>query len=216
MRPTVGLGELGNDDLRLISTAVEGLPDSRELRRERASEGGTEGGVCDRDDSNPLDEPDARVDWSDLPDGILHRVFQLLFQEKDGHQIVGTCGQVCRGWHDDAWDVLMQDTAATRRPVPGVAPEDNDEADGGEGMMNGDAKKEDSTVRARRETSDASSMDEDIVSKRRKLPDESEAVSAPSGAGGPLRPGGRLGLGRSLRQRRHPSQRHGRTPPAHP
>jgi hypothetical protein len=52
-------------------------------------------------------------------------------------------------------------------------------------MMNGDAKKEDSTVRARRETSDASSMDEDIVSKRRKLPDESEAVSAPSaGAGG--------------------------------
>ena len=74
-----------------------------ELRRERASEGGTEGGVCDRDDSNPLDEPDARVDWSDLPDGILHRVFQLLFQEKDGHQIVGTCGQVCRGWHDDAW-----------------------------------------------------------------------------------------------------------------
>jgi len=97
---------------------------------------------------------------------------------------VGTCGQVCRGWHDDAWDVLMQDTAATRRPVPGVAPEDNDEADGGEGMMNGDAKKEDSTVRARRETSDASSMDEDIVSKRRKLPDESEAVSAPSGAGG--------------------------------
>ena len=155
-----------------------------ELRRERASEGGTEGGVCDRDDSNPLDEPDARVDWSDLPDGILHRVFQLLFQEKDGHQIVGTCGQVCRGWHDDAWDVLMQDTAATRRPVPGVAPEDNDEAEGGEGMMNGDAKKEDSTVRARRETSDASSMDEDIVSKRRKLPDESEAVSAPSGGGG--------------------------------
>ena len=154
-----------------------------ELRRERASEGGTEGGVCDRDDSNPLDEPDARVDWSDLPDGILHRVFQLLFQEKDGHQIVGTCGQVCRGWHDDAWDVLMQDTAATRRPVPGVAPEDNDEAEGGEGM-NGDAKKEDSTVRARRETSDASSMDEDIVSKRRKLPDESEAVSAPSGGGG--------------------------------
>ena len=124
------------------------------------------------------------MDWSDLPDGILHRVFQLLFQEKDGHQIVGTCGQVCRGWHDDAWDVLMQDTAATRRPVPGVAPEDNDEADGGEGMMNGDAKKEDSTVRARRETSDASSMDEDIVSKRRKLPDESEAVSAPSGGGG--------------------------------
>ena len=51
-------------------------------------------------------------------------------------------------------------------------------------MMNGDAKKEDSTVRARRETSDASSMDEDIVSKRRKLPDESEAVSAPSGGGG--------------------------------
>ena len=75
-----------------------------DLQRERASEGATPD-----DGPNPLDQPDARVDWSDLPDGILHRVFQMLYREKGGRELVGVCGQVCRGWHDDALDVLMQD-----------------------------------------------------------------------------------------------------------
>lgn len=166
-----------------------------DLRRERASEGATPD-----DGPNPLDQPDARVDWSDLPDGILHRVFQMLYREKGGRELVGVCGQVCRGWHDDALDVLMQDTAATRRPVPGVAPEhdgddDDDETDpGGETGAGGrrrgrggggrrttarEGDEEDTTAAAKRETSDTSSADDDEVgSKRRRLPDESEAASA--------------------------------------
>ena len=95
-----------------------------DLQRERASEGATPD-----DGPNPLDQPDARVDWSDLPHGILHRVFQMLYREKGGRELVGVCGQVCRGWHDDALDVLMQDTAATRRPVLGVAPDDDGRGD---------------------------------------------------------------------------------------
>ena len=162
-----------------------------DLRRERASEGATPD-----DGPNPLDQPDARVDWSDLPDGILHRVFQMLYREKGGRELVGVCGQVCRGWHDDALDVLMQDTAATRRPVPGVAPDggddDDDETERGETGAGGRRRggggrrtrgegeeEEDTSAAAKRETSDVSSVDDDEVgSKRRRLPDESEAASA--------------------------------------
>ena len=163
-----------------------------DLQRERASEGATPD-----DGPNPLDQPDARVDWSDLPHGILHRVFQMLYREKGGRELVGVCGQVCRGWHDDALDVLMQDTAATRRPVLGVAPDDDgrgdDETEGGETGAGGwrraggrggrgtrgEGDEEDTTAAAKRETSDISSADDDEVgSKRRRLPDESEAASA--------------------------------------
>ncbi len=163
-----------------------------DLQRERASEGATPD-----DGPNPLDQPDARVDWSDLPHGILHRVFQMLYREKGGRELVGVCGQVCRGWHDDALDVLMQDTAATRRPVLGVAPDDDgrgdDETEGGETGAGGwrrggggggrgtrgEGDEEDTTAAAKRETSDTSSEDDDEVgSKRRRLPDESEAASA--------------------------------------
>ena len=165
-----------------------------DLQRERASEGATPD-----DGPNPLDQPDARVDWSDLPHGILHRVFQMLYREKGGRELVGVCGQVCRGWHDDALDVLMQDTAATRRPVLGVAPDDDGRGDdeteteggetgaggwrrgggrGGRGTR-GEGDEEDTTAAAKRETSDTSSEDDDEVgSKRRRLPDESEAASA--------------------------------------
>ena len=163
-----------------------------DLQRERASEGATPD-----DGPNPLDQPDARVDWSDLPHGILHRVFQMLYREKGGRELVGVCGQVCRGWHDDALDVLMQDTAATRRPVLGVAPDDDgrgdDETEGGETGAGGwrrggggggrgtrgEGDEEDTTAAAKRDTSDTSSADDDEVgSKRRRLPDESEAASA--------------------------------------
>ena len=177
-----------------------------DLQRERASEGATPD-----DGPNPLDQPDARVDWSDLPHGILHRVFQMLYREKGGRELVGVCGQVCRGWHDDALDVLMQDTAATRRPVLGVAPDDDgrgdDETEGGETGAGGwrrggggggrgtrgEGDEEDTTAAAKRETSDTSSADDDEVgSKRRRLPDESEAASAGADDdGSPAAGGGR-------------------------
>lgn len=107
------------------------------------------------------------VRWSDLPEGILLQVFEVLFKEPNGRQLVrvwlppppfflhfdlfpssslnqhfpsprktkktrstsrltlllpllageqvSNCGQVCKGWHDDAMDVLLRDTAVSGR-----------------------------------------------------------------------------------------------------
>lgn len=65
----------------------------------------------------------------DLPEGLLHKVFETLCQEgHEGLQCVRHSATVCKAWNQVAFDVLLGDTAASRpaRPLPMsrvVAPE---------------------------------------------------------------------------------------------
>eukprot|EP00898_Chlorokybus_atmophyticus_P008124 jgi/Chlat1/8312/Chrsp78S07724 len=58
--------------------------------------------------------------WLDLPEGPLHRVFELMASSEDGHIHVMRAGRVCKNWRVASQAILLGDTAASRphRPLP--------------------------------------------------------------------------------------------------